>query len=121
MSEEPGIQLSEPLINDLVAAITKNAPSAQDNIGITLQYMGAVMGYLSAQFPGSDAERHDWLEQLSGFIVHVSDEHAEDIKAAEQDKINVQQPAQQAEPSAPAGKCEADPSNEAAGVWHASK
>ncbi len=121
MSEEPGIQLSEPLINDLVEAVTKHAPSAQDNIGITLQYMGAVMGYLSAQFPGSDTERHDWLEQLNGFIVHVSDEHASEKQAEnqpEQNNINVQQPAAA---NIPAGKCETDPNDAAAGVWRASK
>ncbi len=114
MSEDQGIQLSEPLINDLVDAISKHAPGAKDNIGITLQYMGAVMGYLSAQFPGSDVERHDWLEQLNGFITHVSDEHAEEKQAE-------QQPAQQAAPNVPAGKCVSDADNSAAGVWKADK
>ncbi len=117
MSEDQGIQLSEPLINDLVDVITKHAPGAKDNIGITLQYMGAVMGYLSAQFPGSDVERHDWLEQLNAFIIHVSDEHSEEKQAE-------QQPAQQQQPAAanaPSGKCVPDASNSAAGVWKADK
>ena len=115
MSDEQGIQLSEPLINDLVDAVAKHAPAAKDNIGVTLQYMGAVMGYLSAQFPGSDAERHDWLEQLNGFITHVSNEHAEE-KQQEQPA-----PAQPAAANEPVGKCEPDPDNAAAGVWRASK
>jgi len=119
MSQDPGIQLSEPLINDVIAAVAKHAPGADDNIGVTLQYMGAVMGYLSAQFPGSDEERHDWLEQLNGFIYHVSDEHAAE-KKQEQDGINVQQP-QQAAANAPVGKCEPDADNSAAGIWRANK
>lgn len=117
MSEDQGIQLSEPLINDVVSAVSKHAPGAEDNIGITLQYMGAVMGYLSAQFPGSDAERHDWLEQLNGFITHVSDEHSAE-KQQQQPDINVQQPAAA---NAPAGKCEPDSESSAAGVWRAAK
>lgn len=120
MSEEQGIQLSEPLINDVVDAISKHAPGSKDNIGITLQYMGAVMGYLSAQFPGSDGERHDWLEQLNGFIVHVSDEHAEEKQKDSAGGINVQQP-QQAASNAPSGKCEPDSDNSAAGVWRVNK
>ncbi|MFV1984908.1 MAG: hypothetical protein ACC657_15280 [Thiohalomonadales bacterium] len=119
MSDEQGIQLSEPLINDVVDAVSKHAPGAKDNIGITLQYMGAVMGYLSAQFPGSSEERHDWLEQLNGFITHVSNEHAAE-KQQTQPEINVQQPAQQAAANVPAGKCEPDSENSAAGIWRVS-
>lgn len=117
--EEHGIQLSEPLINDIVDAVAKHAAGAQDNIGITLQYMGAVMGYLSAQFPGSNEERHDWLEQLNGFIVHVSNEHA--AEKQQQSEIKVQQATQQPAANVPAGECEPDSSNTAAGVWRVSK
>ena len=120
MSQDPGIQLSEPLINDVIDAISKHAPGADENIGVTLQYMGAVMGYLSAQFPGSDQERHDWLEQLGGFISHVSDEHAEEKKQADGNPVNVQQP-QQAAANAPSGKIEPDADNAAAGVWRVNK
>jgi len=116
MSEDQGIQLSESLIDDVVDAVSKHADGAKDNIGITLQYLGAVMGYLSAQFPGSEKERHDWLEQLNGFIIHVSDEHAEEKQ--QQSEINVQKPAAA---NTPSGKCEPDSDNSAAGVWRVAK
>lgn len=80
MSEEQGIQLSEALIDDLVEVVSEHAPEAEEDLGIILQHLGAVMGYLSAQFPGSDAERHEWLAQLNSFIIHVSNEHAKENK-----------------------------------------
>lgn len=114
MSDD-AIQLSDELVTDVIDVIVKHEAKADQNLGLSLQYLGAVMGYLSGQFPGSTAQRHEWLEQLNQFIRHVSDEHAAENKPAEAPAND------SAAPNIPSGKCEADTDNPAAGVWRVSK
>lgn len=103
------INLSQDLINDLLAAIHEHEPEASKDMMINIQYLVAVAGYLCADYPGPAAERDELIEHLHAFMKHVCDDRANSKQAASQ-------PAQAAAPAAVAGKSVAtdDP---AVGIW----
>ena len=103
------INLSQDLINDLLAAIGRHESGARDDMMINIQYLVAVAGYLSADYPGPAAERDELLEHLHAFMKHVCD-----------DRVNTKQrPGESAQPAAPtavAGK--SIPTDDpAVGIW----
>lgn len=85
MSKE--IQLSTELINNIFAAIAKHDKGVEEDLMVGLQYLSAVIGYFSAEYPGTEQDRHDLLAQLAAFAVSVGDDRAQSMQ---------QQPAAQA-------------------------
>lgn len=102
------ITLSDQLIDNLYGVICQHDESAKQNMMVALQYFAAVSGYMLGDYPGSDDEREELIEQLAAFTKNVSGDRAK----------NQQQQAQPATQEAPpaAGKSVAtdDP---AVGIW----
>jgi len=103
------IQLSTELMNDLFGALVKHDKEVEEDLMVGLQYLSAVVGYFSADYPGTDADRNELLEQLAAFTQQVADDRASSMKQ--------QQTAEAAtSPATPKGKSTAtdDP---AVGIW----
>ena len=102
-----GIRLSNELMQGIFESLTKHDPEVEKDLMVGLQYLSAIIGYFAAEYPGSDNDRHQLLEQLASFTQHVSDDRVNSMK---------QQQGQPAQAEAPAGKSEAtdDP---AVGIW----
>ncbi|MDH5178929.1 MAG: hypothetical protein OEZ39_00250 [Gammaproteobacteria bacterium] len=106
MSE--GIQLNEDLITDVINAIGKHDRNAQEDRIVVLQYLAAINGFLSADYPGPAAEREELPAHLDEFTRHVCNE-----------KVNARQQQQtispaQAQPIKGRSIPAADP---AVGIW----
>ena len=87
MSE--GIQLSEDMIRKVIDVISEyDAEANQDRI-IVMQYLAAINGFLSADYPGPDAEREELIEHLTEFTRYVCNERMQSKQPAAP-----QQPAQ---------------------------
>lgn len=103
------ITLSDQLIDNLYGVICQHDESAKENMMVALQYFAAVSGYMLGDYPGSDDEREELIEQLAAFTKNVSGDRA---------KSQQTQQAPSAQPDAPAaaGKSVAtdDP---AVGIW----
>lgn len=103
------IELSQELIHNLLDCIGQHDESAKQDMMVNVQYLVAVAGYLSADYPGSVSERDELLQHLHAFMKHVCDDRANSSQ---------QQPAQPqvSAPNVPAGKSVAtdDP---AVGIW----
>ena len=101
------ITLSDQLIDNLYGVICQHDESAKQNMMVALQYFAAVSGYMLGDYPGSDEEREELIDQLAAFTKNVSG-----------DRGNSQKQEAQAEQAAPvvAGKSTAtdDP---AVGIW----
>ena len=65
------IQLSPDLFNSVQQAIIKQEPEAQQDAGLMMQYLAALMGYIlgSQQMP-TDA-KENFIEELADFAKHV--------------------------------------------------
>lgn len=102
------ITLSDELINNLYGVICQHDESAQENMIVALQYYAAVSGYMLGDYPGSNEEREELIDQLAAFTKNVSGDRASEQKGQ-------QQAAPQETPAA-AGKSVAtdDP---AVGIW----
>jgi hypothetical protein len=102
------ITLSDQLIDNLYGVICQHDESAKQNMMVALQYFAAVSGYMLGDYPGSDDEREELIDQLAAFTKNVSGDRANQQKT--------QQPAQQEQAPAVAGKSVAteDP---AVGIW----
>lgn len=102
------ITLSDQLIDNLYGVICQHDESAKENMMVALQYFAAVSGYMLGDYPGSDEEREELIEQLAAFTKNVSGDRAK----------GQQTQAEQPETPAPAvaGKSVAtdDP---AVGIW----
>ena len=103
------ITLSDQLIDNLYGVICQHDESAKQNMMVALQYFAAVSGYMLGDYPGSDDEREELIDQLAAFTKNVSGDRANQQKTQ-------QQPAQQEQAPAVAGKSVAteDP---AVGIW----
>ena len=103
------ITLSDQLIDNLYGVICQHDESAKENMMVALQYFAAVSGYMLGDYPGSDEEREELIDQLAAFTKNVSGDRA----SQQQDQ---QQPAAQQEAPVAAGKSVAtdDP---AVGIW----
>lgn len=101
------ITLSDKLIDDLYGVICQHDESARQNMMVALQYFAAVSGYMLGDYPGSDDEREELIDQLAGFTKSVSGDRAHKQNS---------EPAKPVETPAVAGKSVAteDP---AIGIW----
>lgn len=111
MSKE--IQLSTELINNIFAAVAQHDKGVEEDLMVGLQYLSAVIGYFSAEYPGTEKDRHDLLAQLAAFAVSVGDDRAKSLPA--------EQPQQQAANDSakvemPKGKS-ATTDDPAVGIW----
>lgn len=86
MSKE--IQLSTELINNVFAAIAKHDNGVEEDLMVGLQYLSAIIGYFSAEYPGTEKDRHDLLAQLAAFAVSVGDDRAQSMPAQQQQAAN---------------------------------
>ncbi len=80
------IQLSSELLNNIFAAISKHDKAVEEDLMVGLQYLSAVIGYFSADYPGTEKDRNDLLAQLAAFSVDVANDRAKSLE---------QQPAQE--------------------------
>lgn len=105
------ISLSQELINNLLQSIAQHDEAARQDMMVNIQYLAAVAGYLSADYPGPVSERDELLEHLHAFMKHVCDD-----RANSQQQTSAQTSAPSASPDVAAGKSVAteDP---AVGVW----
>lgn len=91
------LNLNQHLVENVLQLLAQHDAQAQQDMMINLQYLAAIIGYLSAAYPGSVSERDELLEHLHAFTKHVCDDHAN-----RQQQQNTQP--QQAAPSIPQGK-----------------
>ncbi len=102
------ITLSDQLIDNLYGVICQHDESAKENMMVALQYFAAVSGYMLGDYPGSDEEREELVDQLAAFTKNVSGDRAK--------QQNQPAPAQQQETPAVAGK--STPTDDpAVGIW----
>ncbi len=80
------ITLSDQLIDNLYGVICQHDESAKKNMMVALQYFAAVSGYMLGDYPGSDDEREELIDQLADFTKHVSGDRVKSQKAQEQSK-----------------------------------
>ncbi len=102
------ITLSDQLIDNLYGVICQHDESAKQNMMVALQYFAAVSGYMLGDYPGTDEEREDLIEQLAAFTKNVAG-----------DRANSQKQQTQAEPQTPpavAGKS-VETDDPAVGIW----
>lgn len=104
------IQLSDALLDDLQRVVARYEPEAEQDAGITVQYLAAVMGYLVADLPAAPDQRREFLDHLHGLANHVLEDRE---KSAAQ--------AASAAPAGPAGHIEPSPDDPAMGIWRADK
>ena len=105
------ITISDDLINNLYTVVAQHDAAAQENMVVGLQYLFAATGYMLADYPGTDEERDELIDQLAAFTKHVASD-----RARHQNEQQTQQSQQSQEPQMPAGKSVAtdDP---AVGIW----
>jgi len=101
------ITLSDQLIDNLYGVICQHDESAKQNMMVALQYFAAVSGYMLGDYPGSDEEREELIDQLAAFTKNVSGDRANQQK---------QKQAEPEQPAAVAGKSVAT-SDPAVGIW----
>ena len=102
------ITLSDQLIDNLYGVICQHDESAKENMMVALQYFAAVSGYMLGDYPGSDQEREELIEQLAAFTKNVSGDRAS--------SQNQETQAEQEAPAAIAGKSTTT-SDPAVGIW----
>ena len=100
------ISLSDELINNLYGVICQHDESAKENMMVALQYFAAVSGYMLGDYPGSDEEREELVDQLAAFTKNVSGDRAKSQNQQEQPE----------EAPAAEGKS-VETSNPAVGIW----
>ena len=84
------IQLSSELLNNLFAAIAKHDKAVEEDLMVGLQYLSAVIGYFSAEYPGTEQDRNDLLAQLAAFSVDVANDRAESMQQQQSAAANVE-------------------------------
>ena len=103
------ISLSQDLINNLLQNIAQHDPNAQQDMMVNIQYLVAVAGYLSADYPGPASERDELLDHLHAFMKHVCDDRANSKQQASAQTA-------QCSPDVPAGKS-VETDDPAVGIW----
>lgn len=101
------ISLSQQLVSDLLQVVANHDAEAQKDMMVSIQYLVAVAGYLSADYPGPASERDELLEHLHAFMKHVCDDRANSQQSAQ---------SQGAAPSVPTGKS-VPTDDPAVGIW----
>jgi hypothetical protein len=64
------LQISDQLIEDIQKILIANDDQAKD-IGIAIQYLAAIEGFMLSQYPGSAEQKLHILNQLNAFTEHV--------------------------------------------------
>ena len=82
------IQLSSELLNNIFEAIAKHDKDVEQDLMVGLQYLSAVIGYFSAEYPGTEKDRHELLAQLAAFSVNVGDDRAKSLEQQSQQPAN---------------------------------
>jgi hypothetical protein len=77
-----GIQLSNDMVNDLKAAITKYDPAAENDLYF-MQYLTAVTGYVLAQQNQPGMDKKGLLGDLTHFMGQVVDQVEQDMRPPE--------------------------------------
>lgn len=103
------ITLSDQLIDNLYGVICQHDESAKQNMMVALQYFAAVSGYMLGDYPGSDEEREELIDQLAAFTKNVSGDRAKQQKQ--------QAAPQQQEAPAPAAGKSVETDHPAVGIW----
>lgn len=101
-----GITLSDDLIHNLYGVIHQHDPAVEKNMMLVLQYLAAASGVMLADYPGSDADRDELVDQLAAFTRHV----------AEEQRRQDQPPQQAAQQPAEAGRS-VPTDDPAVGIW----
>ena len=71
------IQLSGELMNDIYEVLVKHDNAVSNDVGIGIQYLAAITGYLTAGLKQWSAEdKQEFLEQLFQFANHVMSEQS---------------------------------------------
>ena len=97
------------MITKIIEVIGDYEPDAKQDRIVVLQYLAAINGYLSADYPGPDAEREELLEHLNEFTHYVCNERVQSKQP--------QAATQQATQAAPV-KGKSIPTNDpAVGIW----
>lgn len=102
------ITLSDQLIDNLYGVICQHDESAKQNMMVALQYFAAVSGYMLGDYPGSDKEREELIDQLAAFTKNVSGDRANSQKEQSQT---------QSEQSEPAAGKSVETEDPAVGIW----
>lgn len=68
------INLSDELLSDIQNVLEKHDADNQE-MGISVQYMAAILGYMVGQFPGGLEKQQQILEQLAQLAQHVLSEN----------------------------------------------
>ena len=101
MSDDDGIQLSPQLMNEMRDALMKHDPRCSDDV-LAMQYLVAAAGMMLSALNNQKMNKHDALQDLSGFMNHVYD-YMEKEKAKTKNKT--------------AAAAAAPPAQDAMGVW----
>lgn len=70
------IRLTNELLGDIQAALEKHDEQARD-AGVGIQYLAALVGVMTAQFPGEAQQKQAILRQLFEFSEAVFKDHLE--------------------------------------------
>jgi hypothetical protein len=84
------IQLSGEMVNDILVTIGKHDERANQDMGLILQYLSAVSGFLLGHQNMSLDDKKAFLNELNGFAQHVLEDvekqqAPEAAEAAEED------------------------------------
>lgn len=79
------LQLSQELMNGIQQVLEQHDPNTTD-AGVGIQYLAAIMGVLTAQYPGDEAHRRHVLKQLLEFTERVFEDHLQDQRAPAQEQ-----------------------------------
>jgi hypothetical protein len=69
------IRLSEDLLREVQEVLQRHDDAAADS-GIGVQYLAAVIGFLTSNFPVEPAQQQDFLRQLFDFAEQVRADHS---------------------------------------------
>ncbi len=69
------IQISPELVSDIRSVLEKHDENAKE-IGVGIQYLSALLGYVVAGFPSELDQKRQILQQLFQFSEHVLSENA---------------------------------------------
>jgi len=76
------IKLSARLFDDVQQAVIRHDAAAADDVGLLLQYLGAVTGYMLGSQQFGRQHKEEFLQELSGFVHHVMDDTDNKLRAA---------------------------------------
>jgi hypothetical protein len=76
------IKLSPRLFDDVQQAVIRHDAAAADDVGLLLQYLGAVTGYMLGSQQFGRQHKEAFLRELSGFVHHVMDDTDKKLQSA---------------------------------------